>query len=35
MPLPMPPQELGGAALLNLLVQPGKGNTVTLTVASF
>jgi hypothetical protein len=40
MPLPMPPpkimppQQLGGATLLNL-VQPGKGNTVTLTIASF
>jgi hypothetical protein len=31
---PMPPQQLGGAALLNL-VQPGKGNNVTLTIASF
>jgi hypothetical protein len=28
----MPPQQLGGAALLNL-VQPGKGNNVTLTIA--
>ena len=34
MPPPMPPQQLGGAALLNL-VQPGKGNTATLTIASF
>ena len=34
MPPPMPPQQLGGAALLNL-VQPGKGNTVTLAIASF
>jgi uncharacterized Zn-finger protein len=34
MPPPVPPQQLGGAALLNL-VQPGKGNTVTLTIASF
>ena len=34
MPPPMPPQQLGGAALLNL-VQPGNGNTVTLTIASF
>jgi uncharacterized C2H2 Zn-finger protein len=31
---PMPPQQLGGAVLLNL-VQPGNGNTVTLTIASF
>jgi hypothetical protein len=31
---PMPPQQLGGAALLNL-VQPGIGNNVTLTIASF
>jgi hypothetical protein len=35
MPPPMPPQLLGGAALLNLVQQPGKGNTVTLTIASF
>jgi hypothetical protein len=34
MPQPMPLQQLGGAALLNL-VQPGKGNTFTLTIASF
>ena len=34
MPPSMPPQQLGGAALLNL-VQPGKGNNVTLTIASF
>jgi hypothetical protein len=34
MPPPMPPQQLCGATLLNL-VQPGKGNTVTLTIASF
>jgi len=34
MPPPMPPQQLGGAVLLNL-VQPGNGNTVTLTIASF
>jgi hypothetical protein len=34
MPPPMPPQQLGGAALLNL-VQPGKDNNVTLTIASF
>jgi KRAB domain-containing zinc finger protein len=34
MPPPMPPQQLGGAALLNL-VQPGKGNNITLTIASF
>ena len=34
MPPSMPPQQLGGAALLNL-VQPGKGSTVTLTIASF
>jgi hypothetical protein len=36
MPPPMPPQQLGGATLLNL-VQPGKGNTatLTLTIASF
>jgi hypothetical protein len=34
MPPPMPPQQLGGAALLNL-VQSGKGNNVTLTIASF
>jgi hypothetical protein len=34
MPPPMPPQQLGGAALLNL-VQPGKGSTATLTIASF
>jgi hypothetical protein len=33
MPPPMPPQQLGGAALLNL-VQPGKGNTATLTIPS-
>jgi hypothetical protein len=34
MPPPMPLQQLGGAALLNL-VQPGKGSSVTLTIASF
>jgi hypothetical protein len=34
MPPSMPPQQLGGATLLNL-VQPDKGNTVTLTIASF
>ena len=34
MPPSMPPQQLGGALLLNL-VQPGNGNTVTLTIASF
>jgi uncharacterized C2H2 Zn-finger protein len=34
MPPLMPPQQLGGAALLNL-VQPGNGNIVTLTIASF
>jgi hypothetical protein len=34
MPPPVPLQQFGGAALLNL-VQPGKGNTVTLTIASF
>jgi hypothetical protein len=33
MPPPMPPQQLGGGVLLNL-VQPGKGNNVTLTIAS-
>ena len=31
---PMPQQQLGGAALLNL-VQPGNDNTVTLTSACF
>ena len=31
---PMPPQQLGAATLLNL-VQPGEGNNVTLTIASF
>ena len=35
MPPPMPPQQFGGAALLNLVQQPGKGSTVTLTIASF
>jgi hypothetical protein len=34
MPSSMPQQQLGGAALLNL-VQIGKGSTVTLTIASF
>ena len=34
MPSSMPQQQLGGAALLNL-VQPGKGSTATLTIASF
>jgi hypothetical protein len=34
MPPPMLPQQLGGAVLLNL-VQPAKGNTVILTIASF
>ena len=34
MPPSMPPQQLGGAALLNLVL-PGKGSTVTLTIASF
>jgi hypothetical protein len=34
MPPPMPPQQLGGATLLNL-VQPGNGNNATLTIASF
>jgi hypothetical protein len=34
MPPSMPPQQLGGAALLNLVL-PGKGNTATLTIASF
>jgi hypothetical protein len=33
-PPPVPPQQLGGAALLNLVL-PGKGNTATLTIASF
>jgi hypothetical protein len=35
MPPPMPLQQVGGAALLNLVQQPGTGNTVTLTIASF
>jgi hypothetical protein len=31
----MPPQQLGGAALLNLVQLGNDGNTITLTIASF